>query len=254
MRIPCARWTFAKKSSVSNTGYIWGLMARTFMKVTKFTCSMVALFSLLARARESSREAEKVACRPLKRKRAEAESNYHAFFISEPEDVDGKAMEANDQKYVDGASEHNASAHTMQDMPPVLLPEDLWPDIICFVAVYYAESFGHPYDLLENGRFHYWCALCAGARMRAANSVQEASERVEECIDFDMRIEDPRDARGRLHHCEKWKCELDEEIRHMVNRCACEDCGGFKNCEECAAVRTLRAVSTKFQSMTDDPF
>ena len=189
---------------------------------------------------ESSREAEKEA----------AESNYHAFFISEPEDVDGKAMEANDQKYVGGASEHNASAHTMQDMPPVLLPEDLWPDIICFVAEYYAESFGHPYDLLENGRFHYWCALCAGARMRAAKSVQEASER----FDFDMRVEDPRDARGRLHHCEKWKCELDEEIRHMVNRCACEDCGGFKNCEECAAVRTLRAVSTKFQSMTDDPF
>ena len=189
---------------------------------------------------ESSREAEKEA----------AESNYHAFFISEPEDVDGKAMEANDQKYVGGASEHNASAHTMQDMPPVLLAEDLWPDIICFVAAYYAESFGHPYDLLENGRFHYWCAPCACARRRAAESVKEASE----CEDFDMRVEDLRDARGRLHHCEKWKCELDEEIRDMVNRCACEDCGGLKNCEECAVVRTLRAVSTKFQSMTDDPF
>ena len=183
---------------------------------------------------ESSREAEKEA----------AESNYHAFFISEPEDVDGKAMEANDQKYVGGASEHNASAHTMQDMPPVLLAEDLWPDIICFVAVYYAESFGHPYDLLENGRFHYWCAPCAGARMRAAKSVQEASE----CEDFDMRVEDFRDARGRLHYCD----EVFWNLMEMRNRCACEDCGGCKNCEDCAAVRTLRAVSTKFQSMTDD--
>ena len=187
---------------------------------------------------ESSREAEKEA----------AESNYHAFFISEPEDVDGKAMEANDQKYVGGASEHNASAHTMQDMPPVLLAEDLWPDIICFVVDYYAESFGHPYDLLENGHFHYWCSPCACARRRAAESIKEASE----CEDFDMRVEDFRDARGRLHYCEKWKCEIDAEVREMLNRCACEDCGGCKNCEDCAAVRTLRAVSTKFQSMTDD--
>ena len=184
----------------------------------------------------SSRAAEKEA----------AESNYHAFFISEPEDADGKAMEANDQKYVGGASEHNASAHTMQDMPPVLLAEDLWPDIICFVVDYYAEPFGDPCDLRKNGHFHYWCSPCAIARKKAAENIAKESE----CEDFEMREEELRDAKiwNRIARCEMMNWNLMEER----NRCVCEDCGGCENCEDCAAVRTLRAVSTKFQSMTDD--